>query len=348
MGDARHDIIDRIAALARKHEAPYVIVAGDVFDSDMPSKQVLRHSVHAMRRHKAVQWLLMPGNHDFAKPGGLWDELAVKCPKNIVLLLEETPVEVASGVFVLPAPCRDVKDPGRDRTEWMEAAEIPEGSVRIGVAHGAVRDFGSDRGHSASIDPQRVDQSELDYLAMGDWHSTVEVTDQCWYSGSPEPDRFAKRPSGQCLVVEVSEHGAPVQIETVRIGRFRWLERMVDVLPEVEPEPILAEILEGMDVQRDWLVRLKMTGRLSLAARAAWEHALEEWGPALAHWTVDWSAVETVVEAEDLDCIGTGGVLRAAADELRAESEDASISESERDAAGLALKRLYAWAQEGS
>ena len=51
------------------------------------------------------------------------------------VLADCAPVRLADGVTLLPAPLT-ARDPGRDTTAWMDAAESPEGDVRIGLGHG--------------------------------------------------------------------------------------------------------------------------------------------------------------------------------------------------------------------
>ena len=348
LGEARHQIIDSLADLALKEKAPYVVVAGDVFDSEMPSEQVLRQSIDAMRRRRTVRWFLLPGNHDLDKPGGVWARVLAQGAKNVVVMNKPEPVEMTAGVFALPAPCSGVKDPGRDRTRWMAEAETPEDAVRIGIAHGTAREFGGEREHSAVIDADRVESARLDYLALGDWHSTVKISDRCWYSGTPEPDRIKRRPTGQCLLVEIAGAGRGPAVEEIATGQFQWREHAIDLLPDTEPAPLLEQALDDVEIPRDCIVDLRLSGRLGLSGRAAWQAALDQWGPALAHWSVDWSRVATEAEADDLDRIALGGALRAAADELHEEGLDESRSEAERAASRLALRRLYEWADKAA
>ena len=230
--EARHSIIERMASLAHDRNARLVLVAGDVWDSREPSAAILRQSLNAMAGHEPLQWALLPGNHDLAREGGMWERLASGAdrPGNVHLLLSEQPFEVEDGVFLLPAPCR-VKDPGRDLTAWMDGEETPKGAIRIGVAHGSIQDFSSERPHSSMINPNRVETGNLDYLALGDWHGTVKVGDRCWYSGTPEPDRFRKNQSGNCLLVQIEAAGEKPFVESIKTRQFAWADSDIEILP---------------------------------------------------------------------------------------------------------------------
>ena len=179
----------------------------------------------------------------------MWERLETSehRPDNVILLLREDPVEIEPGVFLLPAPCRR-KNPGRDLTEWMDRAETPEGAIRIGLAHGSIRDFSAGRPQSSVIDPKRVEQARLDYLALGDWHGTVEVGDRCWYSGTPEPDRFRKNDPGNCLWVQFAGLGEKPSVERVGTKRFAWNYADIELLPGLAPAEKLCDCVpEGHD-----------------------------------------------------------------------------------------------------
>ena len=73
--------------------------------------------------------------------------------------------------------------------------------LRIGLAHGSIRDFSSRGEAQNQIAPDRAQRSNLDYLALGDWHGTLRVDARTWYSGTPETDRFQRDEPGHALLV---------------------------------------------------------------------------------------------------------------------------------------------------
>lgn len=346
--EARHSIMGRLASLAQDRDTRLIVVAGDVWDSREPSAKVLRQALNAMAEHESVQWALLPGNHDLARDGGMWERLASDPgrPDNVHLLLSEQPVEVMEGVFLLPAPCR-VKDPGRDLTAWMDGGETPTGAIRIGVAHGSIQDFSSQRPHSSVINPNRVETAKLDYLALGDWHGAVRVGDRCWYSGTPEPDRFRKNESGNCLLVRIESAGAKPSIETIKSRQFAWADYDIKLLLGLSPQEHLPGCLLTGTGLRDTLLKLRLNGRATPEERANWKRALDDLSQSLAFLDRDLSGLETLYEAEDLDRIDQAGALRAAAKALRSEASDSDLSEAQRAIARAALNRLYSWCTQG-
>ena len=117
------------------------------------------------------------------------------------------PVEIAPGAMLLPSPVPS-RFPGRDATDWMSGCPTPEGSLRIGLAHGGVVTFGSEDDGAETIPPDRAASAGLDYLALGDWHGCRRIGDRTFYSGSPERDRFKHQGRGICLAVTIPDQGA--------------------------------------------------------------------------------------------------------------------------------------------
>lgn len=338
--EARYDAIERLGSLARDRAAPIIVLAGDSWDAEVPSDQVLRQSLDLMAGFADVCWVLLPGNHDLIGPGGLWERIAAASVPNVMTLTEDAPVEITEGLWILPAPCRS-KDPGRDVTRWMDGAATPEGTIRLGIAHGSVRAF-ADNGGDSVIDPARADHAGLDYLALGDWHGWLAVGKRTLYPGTPEPDRFRDN-AGTCAVVSIDGPGAMPGIERVASGRFSWVASAIDIALAGPPDPALGTLLPGAASLRDVLLSLELTGTATLADQADWLVALEALEPSLAHLSVVQTGLRTLVEADDLDLIDRHGALRDAAEALQAAATEETAAKADRDEARMALGLLYSW-----
>ncbi|MGB6319090.1 MAG: metallophosphoesterase, partial [Litorimonas sp.] len=173
----RQECVGRIARAALENDAAHIVVAGDVWDNAVPRDAVLRQPLDIMGEHPGLTWWLMPGNHDPDGPEGLWDRIEAMAPANVRTLRRPEPVQMDGPAWLLPAPWQRLHH-GRDLSEWMDAAETPDGAVRIGVAHGSIRTFGTkheggtgDGEADAVIPPDRAARARLDYLALGDWHA---------------------------------------------------------------------------------------------------------------------------------------------------------------------------------
>lgn len=339
--EARYDAIDAIGRLATSSNAGHVLVAGDVFDTEGPEDRVIVQAITRMSRH-ACRWWLLPGNHDYARNGGLWDRVRSKGAENVTVLAESAPHEIESGVWLLPAPL-EYRHQLEDPTELFDTMDTPGASLRIGVAHGSIHDFGS-RGETRNqITPDRARRSRLDYLALGDWHGSLCVDSRTWYSGTPETDGFQRDDPGHALLVDIEPGTEPV-VTQVRTGRFQWLSRdwlVNDVtsftsefdrlLAEIEPSATLLKLsLAGITSLND---RIQILGRLE-----------NEIGHMLRHLEVRSDDLVGRPSDEDLAELKVEGMLGTAAEKLNTKIEaggaDAVIAK-------RALERLFVEYQRG-
>lgn len=339
--EARHGAIARLATAARTGGATTILLAGDTFDAETPAPDTLRQALTAMRDASDLTWVLLPGNHDSLAASELWRRIGNDGPANLRALASDAPAELATGVWLLPAPCTQ-RRPGRDLTEAMSAA-TPTGARRIGLGHGAITDFSGEEGATGIIPPDRAQRSGLDYLALGDWHGQLQVSPTTWYSGTPEPDGFKHEALAAALLVTLD--GPTPQVVPVKVARFRWLRPQIDLLPGEDAPARIAAALPGAGA-RDHLVRLTLRGRLPLADRAALEADLGHRAPDFGWFSADLTGLGVEALPEDLDQIDRGGALRQAADTLLAEARDSGLSQRDRDTATSALARLYALTQE--
>jgi len=345
---ARQRVISKIAEAATAAGAKHVLVAGDVWDSAIPSNTTLRQPLTIMGEAAELQWWLLPGNHDPDGPDGLWDRIDTIKPANVRTLRSAEAVEIKKGVFILPAPWTRIQH-GRDLTDWMPACETAKGALRIGLAHGGVRGFGSEgEGAREIIPPDRAETARLDYLALGDWHAHAEISTRAAYPGTPEPDRHKVGARGQVLAVTLEVGKAPV-VETVPTASYDW--PLIDLA--VEPGTIEAKLkdlraaLQAGHPLRRTHVRLNISGEMTVEDWAMFETFKDEMTGESASFDLRGAnLVRLVVVAEDIESLDAQGSVREAAEALAAKSEDPDISREDRQIASEALRLLFRYAGE--
>jgi DNA repair exonuclease SbcCD nuclease subunit len=338
---ARLNVIETIGRLAVSEGAAEVLVAGDVYDCEAPNPRTLREPLERMRRFCGVNWRLLPGNHDPHQPKGVWDRVRDSgLPDNVFLCLSPEPLFLGADAALLPAPLTR-KSEMSDLTEWMNAAETPPGVIRIGLAHGAIRGFDQSGEANNPVDPRRTTLARLDYLALGDWHRTMSVGPTMWYAGTPEPDRAGGgQEEGHVLLVDIPGQGAEPRVEKRKVGAFRWLTLEED-LSDVTDLADLEFRLRNLSDLSALILRLRFSGVLPLFVRAELDRRLESLGAAMFHLAVDLGGLSVRPTATDFEAIDFGGVLRRAAERLKAMTDDAALTSAERRRAEDALVRLY-------
>jgi DNA repair exonuclease SbcCD nuclease subunit len=351
--DARQAVVRTLGEAARKHGANAVLIAGDIFEKQQMSQATLARALESMRALTGVQWHLMPGNHDHFRENGLWDRLArMQVPANVSLHVRPGAVQITDegtqSVFLLPAPLHHTSS-SQDLTAYMNTEATPEGAIRIGMAHGSVQGFGLEGESSNYVAPTRATDAGLSYLAMGDWHRQMEVNVRCWYSGTPEADRFKLPPAattslcngGGTLLIEINNATMVPLVQPLATGRYQW-HLIEKVLTEDEQVTLLESDLRALGSDLGQIVLdLRVTGALSLAGRRAFEERiLQTIGAAVRGLRFDEAELVLNPTSDDLDEIDRAGFIRVAADRLKTMAADTS-NPGQAHLAALALKRLY-------
>lgn len=360
LAEARFEALDRLAAKARAHGAPRVLIAGDTFDSARPSERTIAQVKERLARAADLTWHILPGNHDPHRAGGVWERFARDgLPPNVRLHLDPARValDTAPGepaAWLLPAPLT-ARRTADDPTAWMDHAPTPEGALRLGLAHGSVAGFAAeDEATPNRIAPDRARRAGLAFLALGDWHGRKRIDDRTWYAGTPEPDRFRLDPEGdgtlcvggQALIVAIEGPGAPPRVTPVDTARFVW-RRCAATLSSADQVAALADRLEGLPGAADTLLRLELSGALTLSDHERLrERIIRGLGPRLAWLDCDDGNLLVRPEDDELGLIDLEGVVRRAADRLASIARNPADPQSETARAALtALWRLRAHAR---
>lgn len=336
--EARVAAVRTIAALAARHEVAAVLVAGDVFDSNLVPERTVLQALAAMRGFGGP-WVLLPGNHDARLAEGVWHRLErLGRPENVLVADTAQPITLAEGrIVILPAPLTE-RHATDDLTAWMDDAATPSGALRIGLAHGSVAGrLPVEAEASNPIAPERAARARLDYLALGDWHGTLEIAPRSWYAGTPEPDRFRANDAGNALLVELSEPDALPLVTRLATARHGWRQLDLDLTGIADAGPALDGLLADAAGLEHTLVQLTLAGVIDLAGRAALEAGLERLAGEVCHLEVRDRLLAEPSERDLLTLVGSP-VVGTVARELAAL---AAGDPSQREVATLALRLLY-------
>lgn len=348
----RQEVITRIAEVARAHDAPHVIVAGDVWDNAAPNSAVLRQPLDIMGEQPDITWWLMPGNHDPDGADRLWDRITALAPPNVRHLRTAEPVQMTPETWLLPAPWQRLHH-GRDLTDWMDSAKTPENAIRVGVAHGSIKTFGTKHeGHDAGqseaiIPPDRVTRARLDYLALGDWHARAAINARTHYPGTPEPDRFKVGARGQVLLVEIDAPGADPHVTDIPTAAFDWpvIEARLRIGDVQDTLQQITEQVQTGRAERYTLAEITLSGETTVQEWALLEAFIADLSGRCAHLDLRGAASVTLkVVAEDIEALDAQGSVRKTAEQLKARREDPALSQSDREIAADALRLLFSFA----
>ncbi len=278
--EARLTAVTRLAEIARNHAIKHVLVAGDIFDSAGLPDRDLRKGLSLLKAAGDLQWSLLPGNHDPDRKRGIWDRISLfGLPENVQVLRAAKPHRLERDVLLLPAPL-DQRQAAHDPTAWFERAERNASDIVIGLAHGSTQTFGGSSEASIAISPERAATARLDYLALGDWHGTRQISARAWYSGSPEPESFVDNQSGHALVIDIDGPGAPPRVEQVPTGHYAWHRARMELGAGLSGDEVVAHLATFEAAAARTLLRLDLTGQLSVSQEARLVAELEAVGAA--------------------------------------------------------------------
>lgn len=344
---ARIDAIRTIGRVAREQSASFVVVAGDVFESNQLEPRSVRRAIEALRDVDVPVYLL-PGNHDPLDASTIYRSptFVEHKPDHVIVLDDACPRPVAPGVEVVGAPWlskRVVKDLVQDVTAELAPSDS---TVRVLVAHGVPRDpLAGD--NPAAIDLDRAEaaiaERRIAYLALGDRHSTTALgsSGAIWYSGTPEPTAHDECDAGNVLVVEVDD-GRVSKVTPHPVGTWTFEEEAFELDSETGVAA-LGAWLDARPAKDRCAVRLNLYGTISLSTDARLQAVLDRNRDLFGALELAGSSASLVVRPDDDDFADlqlTGFVARAV-DDLRATATQIGPDQRQaRDALGLLIRLL--------
>ena len=277
--EARENAIRRIGEVVREHEAAFVVVAGDVFDANLLQPRTVRRALDAMKDIPVPVYLL-PGNHDHLGPVSIYQsaEFLRNKPDHVYVLENDHIIEAPGGVELVGVPWL-AKRIVEDRVgQAIQTLPPKTGFPRVMVAHGTTSSMGGEDAVGViyiTIVEQALRNGQMDYLALGDRHSTTQCggSGRIWYAGAPEPTDYDEVDAGNVLVVELGS-GEP-RVTPVHTGTWHFVEQVLDV--EVgAAEAALERFLEALPDKARTIVKVNFRGTITVLDEMKLDAVLEQ------------------------------------------------------------------------
>lgn len=255
------DVFSNIIDTCIKEKADALLIAGDMFDTPEPQKSLVKFVIGEFDRLKKedIRVFISSGNHDPYKKGSVW--LEYKFPSNVIIFSSANlePIDFGEIIVYGIAYTNDTKEPLKgfkaDKTD----------KFKIGLIHGSATNINWDDEPEAGyrkISKVDLDNSNLDYIALGHFHDLLEIKckTRCFYSGCPEPLSFKNGKENGVLLV--SYNGSNVNVKPIKtsIRRFETLE--IDCT-NIESDSDIRKVLEKNKGENK-ILRLILTGSPSL------------------------------------------------------------------------------------
>jgi DNA repair exonuclease SbcCD nuclease subunit len=346
---SRFDAIRRIGQLAESKNASFVVVAGDVFESNQLDPRTVARALEAMRS-VPVPIYLLPGNHDPLDPVSVYHSKAFGDgkPDKVIVLSSTTPLEVAEGCEIVGVPWSSK----RPLVDLVQAAckDLGEksGVVRIVVAHGVVDVNSPDKANPALIGLEHAEsflrENRVHYIALGDHHSVLNVGDsgRIRYAGTPEPTDFGEQKPGYVLLVDVDE--SRCEVEEIPIAEWRFVAKHFDFSGD-EDLVLLESFLDENPKKEETVLRLSFKGTVSLESRVRLDEILDRYRNLYATIQVREGGDElvTLPSDTDLERLNLTGWARVTLDNLRTMVSPPQVDQTAQNA----LTLMYRLARGG-
>ncbi len=174
--------------------------SGDLFDGVRPSNRALAIALEGFLRlsQAGIPSVLIAGNHEHPKTRqtGSAFRLFEHLPNVHAVYKGRAETIQVAGTTVHAVPqCADA-DTFRQQVESLARGPGPNILMLHGAVH-TIEAFHHAEFNEQSIDPAWFDE-RFDYVALGHYHSTTQVTERAWYCGAP--DRVSIREAGEAKV----------------------------------------------------------------------------------------------------------------------------------------------------
>jgi len=229
--------------LALKEQVDAVLIAGDLFDSNVqPRRSVERVAAELRRLQEArIRTVVIPGTHDVYDRASIYraydlpamagcrpgeDLVTVLTPERGSVRFEGLDLAVHGPVFA-------TKRAPHSPLDGFRTDVAGDATWHVGLIHGSIAIPGKTDGDEVVITVDEIGASGLDYLALGHWHSTQQgrAGATTWaYAGAPEPVALDQDRAGNVLLVslEPGPDGRRVTVEERPVGRTRFERTEVD------------------------------------------------------------------------------------------------------------------------
>ena len=224
----QRDILKKIAALAEREKPDAILIAGDIYDTPVPSAEavsVFDEFLTALNNLKPeVTVCIIAGNHDRIRPSSALMSFTW-CP-NVTFLMSE---ELSSVYF--PDFNLEVHGFSYHTAEINEARlngiKAPDDSrIHVLLAHGG------DASH-LPLDKSSLARTGFAYTALGHIHKRELAPDFSYaYPGSLEPlDKTETGPHGMIVGEIQPASGQVISLEFVPVARAQYIPLVVHVTP---------------------------------------------------------------------------------------------------------------------
>lgn len=259
--------LDKIVHTAIEQKADLFLIAGDLFDNPYPARFYVGHVISLLSSliENEIYVAIIPGNHDRLEQGSVYfrpefkkfnsDKLKVFMKDEVdrwyIAKLDTT----VHGVAIVAQKSK--------QSPLQNFIKNTDSKYNIGLIHGSV-DI-SNFADNYPIKQTDIAKLDFDYLALGDWHNVLNVSQgkmTAWYPGSPELIALDQERAGGVLLIDMD--GSKVEVNRLQVGS-RFIKKLqLDISKFNKSSEIVDSIKAYFDPQAVLILQLEGIRNLSL------------------------------------------------------------------------------------
>ncbi len=246
-----------------------VLIAGDLFDTPFPSERVKSVVLENFRKlsDNKIYLAVIAGNHDRLEQGSVYMDSRFLDFNSEYIHIFDNP-EVTEWVI---APF-DLTIHGVSLSKQKEIAS-PLSKIKtkattrfsLGLLHGSV-DLISQSANNP-IKKEALAKLNFNYTALGDWHSSLQISDKpsIWYCGSPELIHVDQTGAGSFLSVSLGEE---TKVVPIKIGKMDSVKIELDISGAKTITDLDIKWRQlGLQNPGEKFIQLNLTGTKTLTAK---------------------------------------------------------------------------------
>jgi DNA repair protein SbcD/Mre11 len=247
--------------LALGEKVDLVLIAGDLFDSNVQPKRSVERAASQLQRlvDARIRLVIAPGTHDVYDRASIYraydlPAMAGAVGSDLVTVLDpdHPDVHLKSLDVVVHGRCFATKRAPHSPLEGLDTAKDDRATWHVGLLHAALAIEGKTDGDDVVITTDEIAATHLDYLALGHWHSMTKGKagrTTYAYSGAPEPIALDQDGAGNALLVglESSDGKKTVTVEERKVGRTRVEKVQLDAASVGSQPSLVSKLAERAD-----------------------------------------------------------------------------------------------------
>jgi exonuclease SbcD len=247
--------------LALAEKVDLVLIAGDLFDSNVQPKRSVERAAAQLQRlvDARIRLVVAPGTHDVYDRASIYraydlPAMAGAVGSDLVTVLDpdHPDVHLKSLDLVVHGRCFATKRAPHSPLAGLDTSKDDRARWHVGLLHAALAIEGKTDGDEVVITTEEIAATHLDYLALGHWHSTTKGKagrTTYAYSGAPEPVALDQDGAGNALLVSLDEANGKksVTVEERRVGRTRVEKVQLDAASVGSQPSLVSKLAERSD-----------------------------------------------------------------------------------------------------